>query len=340
MKKIFSTAFLTGLISVSFGQDIHFSQMIYSPLTLNPALAGANHDMQAIINYKSQWQTVASPYKTMAASFDMRMRKLKMKKGFWAAGINFFNDQAGDAKLNTTNVNLSVAYHVFLTGHSTLGGALITGGGQKSIKPGDLTWGNQFDGVNYNSALPTGENFANSNFSFFDIGAGLVYTYKKSERYMTGNDQRTINAGAAIYHVNRPNNSFINDEKLQMRGTGFVTATIGLGNSHLSVVPALYYNRQGTNQEILAGSYLKKVFSEESHYTNLMHASAVSLGVFYRNKDAVIVKGMFEKGNYSAGIAYDVNVSSLSEVSKRRGGFEIFIRFTTPSPFSQSKSRI
>ncbi len=49
---------------------------------------------------------------------------------------------------------------------------------------------------------------------------------------------------------------------------------------------------------------------------------------------------MLEKANYSAGVAYDVNVSSLSNVSKRKGGFEIFIRFTTPSPFAQSKARI
>jgi len=56
----------------SFAQDIHFSQMEYSPLTLNPALAGANSPMQGIVNYRSQWNSVAVPYKTIAASFDMR----------------------------------------------------------------------------------------------------------------------------------------------------------------------------------------------------------------------------------------------------------------------------
>ena len=55
-------------------QDIHFSQMQYAPITLNPALAGASHDMQAILNYKTQWKSVATPYNTINASYDMRFK--------------------------------------------------------------------------------------------------------------------------------------------------------------------------------------------------------------------------------------------------------------------------
>jgi hypothetical protein len=81
--------------------------------------------------------------------------------------------------------------------------------------------------------------------------------------------------------------------------------------------------------------------SEASKFTGLKDASAVSAGVFYRNKDAVIIKGMFEWQNYALGIAYDLNTSSLAEVSKRKGGFEIFLRFVSPSPFGGgSRSRI
>lgn len=332
------------IVSVSFlsvkAQDIHFSQMIYSPLNLNPAMAGANYDMQAIINYKSQWSSVASPYKTMGASFDMRINNKKAKKGFMAAGLNVFNDQSGDAKLATTNAGLSLAYHIFLNGRSTLGGALYGGYGQRSISPGALTWGNQFNGVNYDSSIPTGENPTVLKKSYFDAGAGVVYTFKKSERYMTGNDQRAVTAGVSAFHVNKPNYSFYDRDRMQMRIAVFATALIGLGNSHLSAMPAIYFNRQGPTQEILVGSYIKKMIKEQSKYTSLMQASAVSLGVFYRNRDAVIIKLLLEKASWSGGVAYDVNVSSLSEVSKRKGGFEIFIRFTTPSPFAQSKARI
>ena len=98
----------------ALAQDVHFSQMPYSPLTLNPALAGANSPLQAIVNYRTQWRSVASPYKTIAASVDGRINENKRgKHGHIAYGLNFFNDQAGDARVSTTNVNVSLGlpYH-------------------------------------------------------------------------------------------------------------------------------------------------------------------------------------------------------------------------------------
>lgn len=324
-------------------QDIHFSQMPYSPLNLNPALAGANFDMQAIANYKSQWQSVAVPYKTVGASYDMRLNRKKAKKGFFAAGLNVFNDQAGDVKMTTTNVSLTGAYHLLIDENSTIGGALYGGFGQRGINPAAGKWASQYDGLQYNGALPSGENFNSQNFGHIDAGMGVLYTYKKSERYMTGNDQMQINAGLAAYHLNQPKYSFVDapSEKLYMRVSAFANAIIGIGNTRLSAMPGIYYNRQGTSQEILMGSYVKYMTSEASKFTNLKDASAVSAGVFYRNRDAVIVKGMFEWQNYALGIAYDLNTSSLAEVSKRKGGFEIFLRFVNPSPFGGgSRSRI
>jgi hypothetical protein len=36
---------------------------------------------------------------------------------------------------------------------------------------------------------------------------------------------------------------------------------------------------------------------------------------------------MLEWSDISAGFAYDINISSLTEVSSARGGFEIFLRY-------------
>lgn len=78
---------------ISFGataQDVHFSGMDFSPLTLNPAMAGANYDLQANVNYRTQWNTVATPFQTMAASADMRLNANKRNSsGHLAAGVNY-----------------------------------------------------------------------------------------------------------------------------------------------------------------------------------------------------------------------------------------------------------
>jgi type IX secretion system PorP/SprF family membrane protein len=314
----------------SLAQDIHFSQMEYSPLTLNPALAGANSPMQGIVNYRSQWNSVAVPYKTIAASFDMRFNeKNRNKKGIIAGGINFFNDQAGDLKVNTNNVNLNLAYHLMLNRNSTLGLGIYSGFGQRSIDPNSGRWGTQYDGLAYNAALPSQETFNNATFSFFDAGTGLVYAYRKNQGYTTQNNQLSINAGFAAYHVNRPGYSYLdqNTEKLLMRYSAFANAEIGIQNTKGSVLPGIYFQRQGTSMEIFYGAYYKYILSSGSAATGFTRPMSLSFGLFNRFADAMVAKIMFEYDQYSAGFAYDVNISSLTTVSKARGGFEVFLRF-------------
>ncbi|MDP4866630.1 MAG: type IX secretion system membrane protein PorP/SprF, partial [Crocinitomicaceae bacterium] len=54
---------------------------------------------------------------------------------------------------------------------------------------------------------------------------------------------------------------------------------------------------------------------------------ALYIGLFGRVKDALVGKLMFEYDQFSAGFAYDINISSLTEVSRSKGGFELFLRF-------------
>ena len=93
MKKHIFTLSAISLIALGnalHAQDVHFSHMEYSPMTLNPGLAGANSPMQGIVNYRSQWSSVATPYTTIAASFDARLNENKRnRQGIFAAGINF-----------------------------------------------------------------------------------------------------------------------------------------------------------------------------------------------------------------------------------------------------------
>lgn len=326
-----------------FAQDVHFSQMPYSPLTLNPALAGANSSLQAIVNYRTQWRAVASPYKTMAASVDGRINDNKRgKKGNLAYGVNFFNDQAGEARVATTNVNVTLGYHIILDRTSTLGAAVYGGFGQRSIDPAAGRWGSQYNGMNYDASIASGETFTTDRFAYGDVGAGIVYTYKEGESYMTGNDMKSFNYGFAVYHLNKPRYSFLgaDQEELFMRWSVFANGNIGLGNSRWSIMPGVYYQRQKTAQELLVGTYFKCRLSEASRYTGRNKASYLSLGAFYRNKDAMVLKGMLEWSEYSLGVAYDVNVSSLTQVSRARGGVELFLRYNMSGTFGTARSRI
>jgi type IX secretion system PorP/SprF family membrane protein len=194
----------------------------------------------------------------------------------------------------------------------------------------------------YDPNLSSGETFSTDRFSYADFGAGLVYTYKEGDRYMTSNDQKSFNYGFALYHLNKPRFSYLGngDEQLYMRWSIFGNGNIGLGNSRWSIMPGIYYQRQKSAQELLVGTYFKCRMSEASRMTGRNKAAFFALGLFYRNRDALVAKGMVEWSDYSLGFAYDVNVSSLTQVSQSRGGVEIFLRYNMSGVFGGYRARI
>lgn len=319
---------------LSSGQDIHFSQHLFTPLHLNPASVGAGHDVQAIMNYKNQWSSVDTRFRTFDLSYDMKLNNKKVKDGFWAGGITAFSDKAGDSKMGTMQINGMAGYHVILNPKSTFGGAAMVGYAQRSISYDALRWANQYNGMSYDASLSSGEPVGGNSLSYLDLGAGVLYTYKKAEGYMTGNDQLKINAGLSAYHFHQPKYSFYgSNEKLYMKIVAHGDALIGLKNTPLSLHTSFLYFRQGPAQEIYFGTMVKYMLREESKYTGYVKGAAVSGGCYYRHRDAIVPAFMIEMGQYAFGVSYDVNVSKLKSASFGRGGIEFAFRFVNPNPF-------
>jgi len=340
-----SFTILLCLLSMQFtiqAQDIHFSQFYMSPLTLNPALAGATHDLDAAINYKNQWQSIAAPYKTTGASFDMRFNK-KRGTGFWAVGVNFYSDKAGDAQMGTAQANLTLAYHVFLSQYSTLGAGIQGGYAQRSINYSVLQWGNQFDGMSYNPALYSGEPLnASNSISYFDGGTGLDWNYDNTSggASVTGNNDKIANVGIALFHVNQPNYSFYGQgEKLYMRYVLHGDGVFSIANSNIALRPGFMYSMQGSATELYFGTLVRYMLKQGSKYTGAFKSSAISIGGYYRSGDAFVADMLIEYSNYGIGVSYDFNVSGLSSVSSGRGGMEISLRYVLPNPFSGGGSK-
>ena len=339
MKKIVLFAAFVGIgcatVQKTLAQDIHFSQYYNSPLTLNPALAGAYMDNRVSLNYKDQWRSVATAYKTLAFSYDMKLFKDKWQNGYLGAGLNVFSDRAGDANMATTQINLSIASHRKLNAHNSVSLGLQGGYAQRAINTNKLTWDNQYQNGAYDPGLPSGENFATNKFGLADFSAGFQWQYGKDEMYISGNDAFKANFGAAYFHVNQPKYSFLANSserlysKLVMHGNMF----IGIKNTSSGLVPSFLYTRQGSAQELMVGAMVKYLLKEDSKYTGFVKGAAVSIGGSYRFQDAVVLQGLLEMGQYALGISYDINTSDLSNASNGRGGIEIMLRFVNPNPF-------
>lgn len=332
MKKLFLYLVLLTQVIVknASAQDTHFAQAEYAPLLLNPALAGAFSHMQVIANYRNQWNSIASPYQTIAASFDVRLQRRDAdRNSFLALGVNFYNDVAGDLKVTTNQASLDLAYHIKMGRYSVLRLGVYGGMNQRLLDPSRGNWASQFDGDAINPAFASGESFGSYNHVFMDAGAGVVYTFRKMKYSVNNNINNNVNCGLAVYHANQPSSSFISlpDDKLSMRISAFINSSFNIPNTPLAIQPAVYVQVQSKYQEILFGTYLRYNIREASHFTGSIKPVAAALGLFSRYKDAFVAKGYFQYDQFAVGMAYDFNLSRLTPVSKSRGGFELFLRF-------------
>ena len=332
MRKIATiiSAFCWLLVGNLHAQDVHFSQTDFSPLTLNPALAGASASFNGIAMYRSQYGSFASPYKTFLGSFDGRLSAgLKNTNGMLGAGLSFFNDRMGDGFFNQTTIGLNLAYALKVSRFNKVAVGLNSTFGQCASNPAVGQWGSQYDGTGFNASMASGENFYQQSFSYFDLGVGAVYTYQTDVANVTNVADKGFSVGFAAYHVNNPRYSFYNSsiQNLAVRYSWFANGNIGLDRTNGVLQPAVYFQRQKKSNELLYGVSYKQILQKASTETDKVKEIAFSLGLFSRLKDALIVKAMVFYGPFSTGFAYDINTSRLSLVSNFKGGFEMFVRY-------------
>ena len=336
---------IVGLLAVSSSaQDIHFSQFYESPLTMNPALCGMFRGDDYIgLNYKNQWGSVMGSgygFNTIAAEAEMHNLVKKWTTAYLSPGLSFYNDKSGDAKMGVTEVCFTLGSGVQLDDHNTFAVGLQGGWAQRSITTSSLEWGTQYNpnvAGGYDPNMSPDPLTGNS-FSYGDFSGGLSWNYAQGSTNMTSNNYFRINAGAAAYHINEPNQSYYGESsspggKLYIRWVGHVLVDYSLPNTNVGLIPSAVYYLQGPAQETDLGLKVRYVLRQNSKYTGFVKGSALDLGAYYRVGDSFIPMVQIEFGSYALGVSYDANVSSLSRVAAGAGGFEISLRFLNPNPF-------
>jgi type IX secretion system PorP/SprF family membrane protein len=319
----FSLTFGIGLGGASFAQDIHLSQFNSSPQNLNPAQTGLfDGDWRFVGNYRSQWSAVPVPYKTFSLSTDTRL-KTKMQNAVPGLGLIVNTDQAGDSKFSTTQVLMSAAIIKKLNKDSThfISLGIQPGITTKSFNTSALTYDNQYDGDKYNSALSSGENYSKTKITYFDIGGGLAYLWKKNYRTQA-------NIGVSAFHINTPKQSFFGDNSIKLDTKTTISGLVQFPvAAQFDVIPTFLYQKQGKFNETVVGAFGK-------YYLQPIDGiiTAVSLGGFYRAKDAFILVANMDYRSFNVGVSYDINTSKLVAATNNRGGFEISIIYIIKKP--------
>ena len=307
-------------------QDVHFSQFANSPLHLNPALTGIFDGTARISNtYRSQWSSFGNGYKTIMLSGDMPIGKKINKNNHFGVGAMIYQDKAGTAGYKSTVIEGSLSY---ITGFSDQNKSFFSLGfqgglNQQAIDLNKATWDSQWNGDEFDPALPTGESIQLQQFTYLDLNAGVLY-------YYIPNENNSFNIGAAMSHIGSPNVSFYTEEETPMRSK----VTVHTGgeividkNDETWFNPRAMFTLQGNQKEIIAGGHFKRKVQFKSRYTNYKKEAYFYAGGFYRLEDAFVVSFRFEFNTLGLGISYDVNTSTLSKLAGASNAFEINLAY-------------
>ena len=281
-------------------QDIHFSQFNISKSNLNPALTGIqDNDFQANFQRRSQWNSVADPFKTISLS--VYARNYFSNKSL---GLSFINDNSGDANFKTSGLNISLSQIIIKNQISSFSFGGLIGAFQRTYDISSLIFAED-------------ESVINESIFFLDIAFGGLFTRKI-------NDVMTIETGLAAYHINNPDQSFSLTSQLSTPikyNFHFLSKYHIMNNLNLEGV--FFSSKQSSFEEIVYGIDFNYHVHNEI-YKNFQ----LSLGIYGRYKDAVIPKFGLDMGGFSVNLSYDINISDFAIATNNYGGMEFSIVYS------------
>ena len=321
--------FAAALSSNAYAQDLHFSQYFNTPMLVNPANTGFNPDFDYRIggNYRNQWASVGNPYKTMSVWGDTKLFANRFEDGWIGVGASLLKDVAGSGSLSSTRGFATIAYHQMLGYNSLLSGGFGLGFTSKRIDISKLSFDNQWNGKFFDFTIPANEPFSYSQTSYLDLQMGLNYAYFASENVY-------FNAGVSVMHINQPRESFfdpsVSDNRLNRRYTAFVNSNIKIQNLWI-VNPNIYVSKMGNAWETVVGFNANRDLTGDGE-------SQLILGLYYRNKDALIPMVGYQVNDTRFTVNYDATISNLGNLNGTRGAYEISIVKSGVFPSSGSRA--
>lgn len=316
MKKIYLLLIFTSI--VSFAQDLHLTQYYTSNTSLNPAFTG-NYvgDLRLTANYRSQWGQVSKPIKTSMFSVEQKFPKYSGDE--FAVGILLSNDQVSSLYLQSNRVMLSGSYKKNIKKNSFRVG-LQAGAVNRRLNINEQTFPDQWDYASgiYNPAIFNGESSLQNSSFYLDVNAGLAWSRLFHKTRVTG--------GYALYHGNKPKDSFVSDKKpLAFRHVLNGAATFNL-KSNITITPNILFMYTAAANDVVLGTNFGKKLNDDL---------SVLLGGGFRtnsiNKDAALVILGLGYKRFDFGVSFDYNMSQLSKSMRQKSAWEISLTYTTPS---------
>lgn len=302
-------------------QDPQFSQFYASPIYLNPALTGATDRGRVGVNYRNQWPSLTHSFTTISAYADYFVKAVE-------SGVGVIVNQHSESFLDYQSTEIGAIYSYKMP---IADGLVMRTGFQLSYFNKDLNFeklvfGNQIDIDNGQVIGPSGEVFEKGEVvNFISASAGgLIYT-------------NALWIGAAVHHINEPNQSFVgSDSKLSRKYSLHAGYKLDLGDGRrLRTVAYQFQERSVT----FAVNYKKQAGYNQLDAGMQFYFQPLVIGGWYRgvpiqtvdklvkNESVIALVGLEVNQNLSFGYSYDFTVSQLAGSTGGAHEFSLTLSF-------------
>ena len=324
IKNIILVFFCSLLIIKAQTQTPFISQNYNNPQFFNPASVGFGSYNRFSSIYRSQFNNVGRPYKTIGLNLDFGFLKNSgadmNNLGF---GIQGVSEQILDGILQTNSITATIADRIFFDDFGINYLAIGVGATyiNRTIDYSLLNFGDQFiQGKLVNSSSL---DIINKDQSKNTINIGLLFSHN--------NDISFFQIGASAYLLNRAQNQQTYKDTIEVnfrQVLGQLNFEHILPSNKTLMIHDDYQNRY-EKQFYYAGAAVGLPFNESYESTNRMY-----VGCFYRSQDAVVPYIGLLLNKYKLGITYDIYNNDMTAANLRPQTFE----FTLSTYFGKRRN--
>jgi len=298
-------------------QDPQFSQFYAAPLYLNPAFTGNTMQGRVAANYRKQWLKVPGAFTSSTVSYDQFLNKYNS-----GVGVVFLNDNAGSGALRINSIGGLYSYVFHISRSIGIRAGMRASYTSREIDIFRLKFADQ---IIRDDPFFTIETFDRASSRYVDFGAGAIL--------FTNNYW----AGFSLDHLNRPNESFLQQEDTRtpikftvQGGYKYVLAKDPKGRSVRDVtLVAIYKGQQDWDQVDLGAYYKYKIILGGLWYRGIPGLKGFKPG--YSNNDALVVMlGLQIQDYFHVGYSYDATISKLGLASQGSHEMSLIYEFAQP----------
>lgn len=284
-----------------FSQQLpHYSQYMFNPFLINPAIAGTTEDMQAQIGFRSQWAGFTDAPQTGVASFHT-----SLLDNMGAGGI-LFRDKTGP--ITRTGAELVYSYRLNINEQVKLSFGLEGMIYQHVLDNDALTLDQPSDQAVLGGQVKD---------VLYDADAG-IYLY--SAHFFTG-----ISVPQVIQ--SKIDMSELNSDLNRLARHYFFHIGYDFNISEeFALQPSVLFKA------------IVQAPAQVDINAKLIYKEFVWLGLSYRHRESTVVMLGIQKGRFLTGYSYDITLSNIRRYSS--GSHEIMVGMNIGKGIKESKSSI